>query len=209
MATTSRKTARKPAKAGKAHLTIFREQWHVLEVTKYVAGRALCVGLTVERQQRSKWCWAAVANSVSHFYDPSSTWSQCKIVDAELGQATCCTDGASAACNKTWYLDRALTRVGCLGAKTIGPLTFAEVQAQLGAGHPPCARQGWGGGSGHFVAIVCWFDGTPLSEITAAGAAQRIKISDPWYGDSVVDYASFVAGHHGAGAWTHSYTTMP
>ena len=40
-------------------------------------------------------------------------------------------------------------------------------------------------------------------------AARRLKISDPWYGDSIVDYSTFVSGYQGSGTWTHSYRTQP
>src|SRR5262245_35787098 len=93
---------------------IYRKNWLVLDPRKLVAGTSQCTGLTVEHQQQTNWCWAAVSNSVSRYYDPSSTWSQCTIANAELGHSSCCTNGGSAACNQPWFLDRALTRVGCL-----------------------------------------------------------------------------------------------
>ena len=136
---------------------------------------------------------------------------QCAIANAELSQAGCCTDGSTPACNQPWYLDLALTRVGCLQSMSAGTLPFATVQSLLNAGTPPCARQGWAGGGGHFVAIVCWFRFQIglMSGSSAAMASQRLQISDPWYGDSIVDYSTFVSGYHGTGTWTHSYLTQP
>jgi hypothetical protein len=172
-------------------------------------GSARCSGLTVEAQQQTQWCWAAVANSVSHFYDAASTWTQCTIVNAELGQTTCCTNGSSSACNKPWYLDKALTRVGCFLSIASGTLTFATIKTLINSGRPPCARQGWSGGGGHFMAIVCHFEGLLGLIVGGGSTAKRLRISDPWYGDSVIDYDVFVSGYQGSGTWTHSYRTQP
>jgi len=159
-------------------------RWRLIDVFKLI-GSARCSGLTVEHPQQTQWCWAAVSNSVSHFYDAGSTWAQCTIVNAELGQSTCCTNGSSSACNKPCYLDKALTRVGCLLSWASGTLSFATVKSLINGGRPPCARQGWSGGGGHFMAIVCYFEGL-LGLLSGSGStAKRVQISDPWYGDSV------------------------
>lgn len=192
----------------KAELVAYSVKWRVISIVK-ILGSARCCGLTVEHQQQTQWCWAGVSNSVSHFYDAGSTWTQCTIVNAELGQTTCCTNGSTATCNKPWYLDKALTRVGCLLSMASGTLSFATVKSLINSSRPPCARQGWSGGGGHFMAIVCYFEGL-LGRIAGAGStAKRLRISDPWYGDSVVDYDVFVSGYQGSGTWTHSYRTQP
>jgi hypothetical protein len=186
----------------------YKYRWRLIDIRKLIGSRR-CSGLTVEHQQQTQWCWAAVSNSVSHFYDAGSTWTQCAIVNAELGQTACCTNGSSSACNQPWYLDRALTRVGCLLSWASGTLTFATVKSLINSTRPPCARQGWSGGGGHFMAIVCYFEGL-LGLLGGAGStAKRLRISDPWYGDSVVDYDVFVSGYQGTGSWTHSYRTQP
>lgn len=187
----------------------YSPRWRRIATVRILKGIGRCVGLTVERQQQTQWCWAAVSNSVSHFYNAGSTWSQCTIVNAELGRTNCCTSGSSSACNKSWYLDRALRRVGCLLTWASGTLSFATVRSLLGAGRPPCARQGWSGGGGHFMAIVCVFEGVVGALSGAGSTAKRVKISDPWYGDSIVDYTTFVSGYQGSGSWTHSYRTQP
>lgn len=189
-------------------LVTYKVRWRLIDIIKLLGSRR-CSGLTVESQQQTQWCWAAVSNSVSHFYDAGSTWSQCSIVNAELAQTTCCTNGSSAACNQSWYLDKALTRVGCLLSWASGTLTFATIQSLINSGRPPCARQGWSGGGGHFMAIVCYFEGLLGLVLGGGSTAKRLRISDPWYGDSVVDYDVFVTGYQGTGSWTHSYRTQP
>lgn len=186
--------------------------WRAMRArSSMLGGTSRCTGLVVEPQQQTQWCWAAVSNSVSHYYDPNSGWTQCAIVNAELGQATCCTTGSSAACNQPWYLNLALTRVGCLQSVAAGTLPFATLQSLTNANTPPCARQQWAGGGGHFVAIVCCFQFRSLGPSSSGGGAtsNRVSISDPWYGDSIVDYSTFVSGYMGTGTWTDNYLTQP
>jgi hypothetical protein len=38
------------------------------------------IGLRMQYQETGEWCWIAVATSINHFYDPASTWTQCKIM---------------------------------------------------------------------------------------------------------------------------------
>jgi hypothetical protein len=213
---TSRRTAAEAAKrkkrvtrtAPKPRLAIYALRWRIIDIIRLL-GSARCSGLTVEHQRQTQWCWAAVSNSVSHYYDAGSTWTQCTIVNAELGQTGCCTNGSTAACNQPWYLDKALTRVGCLLSMASGTLSFSTVKSLINSTRPPCARQGWSGGGGHFMAIVCYFQGL-LGLIAGAGStAKRLRISDPWYGDSVLDYDVFLSGYQGSGTWTHSYRTQP
>ncbi len=43
------------------------------------------VGLRMQYQEANQWCWIAVATSINHFYDPVSSWTQCKVMTA-VGQ---------------------------------------------------------------------------------------------------------------------------
>src|SRR3954471_13335913 len=83
------------------------------------AARTLTFG--VQHQQEDQWCWAAVTSSVSAFYGVPS-WTQCRIVNAELGQTACCTRGSSKPCNQPWRLDKALTLSGNLTRVTAAPM---------------------------------------------------------------------------------------
>ncbi|MFY9724745.1 MAG: hypothetical protein WAJ87_04580 [Bryobacteraceae bacterium] len=44
------------------------------------------IGLRMQYQETKDWCWIAVATSVNHFYNPSSTATQCGIMTT-VGQA--------------------------------------------------------------------------------------------------------------------------
>jgi hypothetical protein len=201
--TAAKTVAKRVAAAPLAH----SKGWRALRSSSAMLGGASrCTGLVVEPQQQTQWCWAAVAKSISHYYDAGSPWTQCTIVNAELGQTGCCTGGGTAACNQPWYLDLALTRVGRLQSVTPGTMSFSMLQWLTMNNNPPCARQGWAGGGGHFVAIACCYQFRSLATNTTSNS---VAVSDPWYGDSVVDYATFVSGYMGTGTWTHSYRTQP
>ena len=156
------------------------------------------LAFTMQHQQQTQWCWAAVSTSVSLYYDPSSTWTQCTVVNAELGQTTCCQNGGSAACNQPWFLDDALTRTGNLDAFSGGTTSFAGVRTQIDGGRPLGTRIGWSGGGGHFAVIEGYKPGP---------GDQRVAIDDPWYGASDLTYNTFATSYQGTGSWTHSYTT--
>jgi hypothetical protein len=156
---------------------------------------------TMQHQLQTEWCWAAVSTSVSHYYDSSSTWTQCAVVNAELGQSTCCSNGGSNACNQPWYLQNALTRTGNLKSMKNQAEAFSAIDAEVDAGRPLCARIGWSGGGGHFVAIVGYDE-------SLIGGTNYLAIADPWYGSSDVAESTFRTAYHGTGSWTHSYYTQ-
>src|SRR5207344_3099259 len=96
-------------------------------------------------QTQTNWCWAATSTSVSHYYWFISTWTQCKVANAELGYSNCCSSTVPTACNVPWYLDKALTRTHNFVSWS-GPATFQQVRDEIDAGRPVGARIGWNGG---------------------------------------------------------------
>ncbi len=155
------------------------------------------LSFTMQHQQQTQWCWAAVSTSVSHFYNPASTSTQCDVVNAELGQTTCCHDGSTSACNQPWYLDAALTRTGNLKSWAGGSVPFSTVDHEIDALRPLGVRIGWSGGGGHFVILAGYLE----------GATNYIGVEDPWYGSSDVAYDTFLTSYQGTGSWTHTYYT--
>jgi hypothetical protein len=155
--------------------------------------------LAMQTQQESQWCWAAVATSVSLFYNAGSGRTQCSVVNAELGQTTCCQCGCTPACNQPWYLDLALQRTANLASWSAGTVAYSAIRGQVVAGRPLGARIGWSGGGGHFVVL----DG-----YNSAGG-QYLSVRDPFYGSSVYTYASFQSSYQTIGSWTDTYDTQP
>lgn len=148
----------------------------------------------METQQQSQWCWAAVSVSTASYYgDPA--WSQCALVNAELGETGCCANGASSACNQPWSLQAALTRVGHLSSFSLGRLGERDTEAQIAAGRPVAVRIDWGDGTGHFVVV----SGMEPDDI--------VTVEDPLNGTFSGPYSSFAAAYLGSGSWSHTYLT--
>jgi len=158
------------------------------------------LAFTMQAQLQTQWCWAANSVSVSLFYDSASGWTQCAVVNAELGQSTCCQNGSTSQCNQPWYLDLALTRTGNLASWSGGTATIAQVRAEIRRGRPLGARIGWSGGGGHFVMIAGYRSCDP---------DQYIDVRDPIYGSSDIPLATFTSSYQGTGSWTHTYYTEP
>lgn len=155
----------------------------------------------LQRQEQANWCWAAVTASVSAFYTPSSSWTQCGVADAALGRNDCCTTGRSdpAKCNRPFYLETALDTAGHLARVVPRDLTIAEVQAEMTRGRPVCARIEWPDRSGHFLAVVgC---------LVGPSGDTYLDIADPIYLGSRILFHDFATSYQTGASWTHSYVT--
>lgn len=152
---------------------------------------------TMVRQTETNWCWAAVSTSVSHFFNHSSTWTQCLVANAAWSRSDCCGSGASNACNKPWYLDRALTIVRVFDRMIARSELFSTVQNEINSGRPLCIRIGWSSGGGHFLSIYGW-------QITPSGA-EFYYVDDPIYGSQRIARRKLESLYQGSGRWTHSY----
>jgi hypothetical protein len=155
------------------------------------------LAVTVDHQQQSNWCWAAVAAGVATFYG-TNVKSQCQIVSDVLPNAPaggCCPDGA--ACNQQYQLLKALAYVGHLAAtgSEDHPLDKATLQAEITAGRPVGVQITWRDtGGGHFVA--------------ATGCAGNvIDVRDPLWGPTTTSYTKLVEDYRGRGNWSRSYRT--
>jgi Papain-like cysteine protease AvrRpt2 len=157
------------------------------------------LSLSVPHQLEDNWCWAATSDGINHFYDPSSTWTQCEIANSELGRTDCCGSGASGPCNVYGYLDQALTIVGNFKTVADQAATFSEVVTELIADRPLGVRVAWAGGGAHFLAIggyLSWF-----------GLFESVHVEDPWYGPSDVAFSTLQSSYQGSGSWTNTYWT--
>jgi hypothetical protein len=163
------------------------------------AERRRSLGFDMQHQLQTNWCWSAVSTSVSRFYNAASAWSQCSLANAELGETACCADGSTAACNRDWYLDRGLSRVGNLQSWAGAAVPLSEVEHEVNAGRPLGVRIGWQGGGGHFVVLAGYDDPG-----TGPGF---LRVEDPWYGRSRMAYSAFRNAYQGTGSWTHTYHT--
>jgi len=167
----------------------------------YVLDWPLVVAIEAQAQLETNWCWAAVASSISQYV--SVAFSQCEIVNQQVGRTDCCINPSSSNCNQSGYLDQALQFVNCFAYEEDQASSYTEVRGALLTNLPPCIRIGWSGGGGHFI-IIKGLDPNG----SAAPAAFSLLVSDPIYGDSWVTYEALTNGlYQGSGTWTNTYFT--
>lgn len=157
------------------------------------------LALVEQHQQQTEWCWAATTVSITLFYDPKSTWTQCTLVNHAFNQTTCCTNGSSSACNQPWYPDQALTITGHLSSTSNSSQTFATVMREIMASRPISIAIYWKGGGGHNPAISGFDNSRP--------ASPTIDLQDPWYGPSTQDFNTFPSTYQGGASWGVTYFT--
>jgi hypothetical protein len=164
-------------------------------------GTGQTLAFNMERQTQSQWCWAAVAVSVSRFYQPSTNITQCRVANLELHTDVCCANPP--ACNQDNTLDTSLASVGHFLDIQGAPLSFSDVQGEINAGRPLGCRIGWFIGGGHFVVI----NGTSVD--ASGGSTKRwVAVADPLYGASDYLIDNFTSAYRqGMGEWTDSYFT--
>ena len=166
------------------------------------------IDFNLEKQQHNNWCWAAVASSVDRYFNPKSTWCQCRMAGkmakaAKLKVKNCggCqrSKRAPEECNQPWYLDKALEFVGRLkGTPKPTPLSFAQIHKTIQAGRPVCVRVQWGNGGAHFVVI---------SGCVVGSSGQRwVDVEDPHTGSSTWLYEEFKSNYqYLEGCWDETY----
>ncbi|MDP9865780.1 MULTISPECIES: papain-like cysteine protease family protein [Streptosporangium] len=154
----------------------------------------------MQYQEQTYWCWSATAVSVAAFFNPATTWTQCSMVNAEFGLNTCCGPAASdtGSCNKPWYTDKALSRVGHYRDWLAGALSLNQIRVELQAPSPIGVRVQWRGGGGHAVVVRGCYN---------SGGVDYVSVADPWYGTSEVPYDTFRNNYQGSGLWDATYRT--
>ncbi len=162
-----------------------KKAWHLLD-------------FSMQQQDQTNWCWAAVAASVVRYYHADTQWTQCRIAEGELQRADCCDGEDGGLCNVYGFLPSALYRVGCLKVWDIGKRALLEqLCAEIDEQRPLCARVQWQGGGAHFVAIVGYLEDGDL-----------IAVEDPFWGPSDIAYNTFCTHYTTQqGSWTDAYYT--
>lgn len=160
------------------------------------ADDTLGLDFVILTQDQDNWCWAAVAASVSQFYDVASHWSQCAVVNRVLNQPDCCSNGGSSACDRQAALDVALSVTGNLRSPQAPPASFDDIVSEIQNGAPVVCRIQFPGNLGHAVVIY----GCSINN-------QTLQVADPQDTESTCDYESFRVAYKGNGIWTHTFFT--
>ena len=161
------------------------------------------LGFTMQSQDATQWCWAAVTVSVVKFYQPGAGMTQCQIAQKVLCKADCCTD--MSVCDTPYVVYHPLGAVGHLEEVRAGPIQLQgvpnelSIQREVDSGRPIVCRIGWSGGGGHFIVLY----GYDLS-----GPTGYVHVADSENGNSVYTLPALQSGYkNGSGTWTHTYTT--
>ncbi|SKC45873.1 papain-like cysteine protease family protein [Ohtaekwangia koreensis] len=152
---------------------------------------------TIQKQAALNLCWAAVASSVSKFYDPSSTFTQCKLANQAFKRDDCCTDLTK--CDAPFSLDEPLKYTGNFVSMHGGAPSFDLIKQQITNGRLVCVRIEWRSGDGHFVVIHGFHDnGT-------------IDVQDPWpeRNPGTITLLELELFYKDLGAITDYYLTKP
>jgi Papain-like cysteine protease AvrRpt2 len=177
------------------HFTIHYSAYNGLRQDDIPLTLTIWSGFPMQKQLESNWCWAATSTSVDHWYNPSSTVTQCQVVNAQLSRNDCCNNPGSSNCNVYGYLDQALSYLGRLDHMDSSSESYATIVGQVVSMHPLGIRVAWAGGGAHFIAA------------TGHEQGNMVVIDDPIYGTSVVYYTTLFGTYQGSGNWTHSYFT--
>lgn len=158
----------------------------------------------MQDQQQTNWCWAATAVSVALFYDAAFAARQCDLANTAFKQTTCCTNGASNACNSGYFGNLALDMVGHLKSVMAHPPAMSDIISEIDAGRPVSMDIQWVGAKGVRHSIV--IDGYDATD----PAAPTIDIKDPApeNGPSCnQDFSTFPANYHGGASWIATFLT--
>jgi hypothetical protein len=168
-----------------------------------VAGKNL--PFTMQPQQQTNWCWAAVTFSVSHYYPfngkQAAQMSQCQLATYFVNRPSCLNPmppyGSDWPGNQMFTLQMPLGEAGHL-AGTAGVLNFGQIAQQIDVQRPVCCHIQMGG-VGHFLAITGYI----------ANPEQDIFVQDPVPGpySGFMPLAAFMK--YRGGQWDESYATTP
>jgi hypothetical protein len=175
------------------------------------------LNLSVQIQEHSQWCWAASSASILPFFGKSET--QCSIVNYVRNIDFACgtsvfnwTDGTANRAIERLYgtapsVSDLMAHFGkpCTGRNS--PLSFSEIQAEIGAKRPLFMNWEWSWGGGHVLACIGWN--------TEAGN-QEVMVMDPWPNEGIklISYEWACAGGDpskgtGTHTWRWSLTVNP
>ncbi|QIO98822.1 papain-like cysteine protease family protein [Bradyrhizobium symbiodeficiens] len=169
------------------------------------------LNFNLQYQEKTNWCWAALAVSVAKSYDASAKYTQCEVANGELNRTDCCEDCQGDPCNVFGYLMSSLYRVQHFEvwhvrrprksrrlASQVRHKIEAEIITEINRGRPLCARIAWVGGGAHFVAIYGY---------AAEAELDAVAVADPWWGLSDMDWIDFPVRYRMGASYTDSYHT--
>ena len=166
------------------------------------------IGFKMQQQQQFFWCWGAVGTSCALYYNPSSGWTQCKVVGGTLAPSNsldekCCGNLENCTFNRVGFLDNP-SKQGSFRTTNIangyekGAIPFEKLMSELDQGRPVAylltiklkkpitvdntVKESFG----HFVVVA---------EYVLNGEDQMVTVYDPYYGKSEMSYQVFTENY--------------
>lgn len=128
-------------------------------------------------QQTQLWCWAATSEMIFRYYGVPVT--QCQLVSIYLNRQCCVADPFCVVSSGTMEtIQNGLSQVGGIRSTHVGPLSFAQLAAEISAGRPVMIgyRNSF---SGHVVLVTGYNT-----------ANNFVHILDPFFGTFDVPYGA-------------------
>jgi hypothetical protein len=201
-----------------------------IETQTYIPPMPNSIGLRMQYQETSEWCWIAVATSISHFYNPGSTWTQCAVMTV-VGQTINGFPSTTSACpsaqvlaanpglstiladpysqpaefvldNPAYGIDRRYIKSG--GVSDPLKVTGNWASDQAGSLHLDQIASEINAGR-PVVASITWFSGGSHFVAIAGVLGDSLLVLDPINGQSVVRFGTFPGSYFG-GATLDNYT---
>lgn len=179
-----------------------------LVVPEDQARESVELDVTVPDQQRTNWCWAAVAVGIGRAYGGSPT--QCGVAAKVLTllnrnvTVRCCVNGSKRDCNGPQKLSTALMLPGQVHLQrndfSVAPpqTSWAFIKNSIDAGRPIAVRIGFPGVSSGHVIVIHGYD--------TSGGGRYVLIGDPSSVTAIVPLATLIRGYLG-GVWHSTYLT--
>ncbi|MEU6233902.1 papain-like cysteine protease family protein [Kitasatospora sp. NPDC047058] len=159
--------------------------------TAGLAGTYKKLGITMQQQQQTNWCWAASGNTIAAWYGYS--YSQNQFCNAAFGRSS--NSGCPNSQATLGDVQNGLSRIGISpGSYVTGYLRYSTVQTEVNADRPIETRIQWSSGGGHMHVVYGYDTG-----------ANQVYWGDPWpsnYRYNWADYDYYVS--NGTFSWTHS-----
>lgn len=166
-------------------------------------GPAHLHGFVLEYQQHDKWCWAAVAVSIAHFFRTPVRRTQCELADLLKPPGNCCSDPVPSHCNDTESLITATAKAGVPVVGVHGVPSVETIHTDISNDLPVGWLCEWDTYTVHFAVV----DGIQPSAVT------HVDVVDPAFGWSNVALLDLIEGRYmpsgatAAGGWTDTYFT--
>lgn len=157
------------------------------------------IGVCYIPQEQERWCWAACAEMVCHYYDIRDV-RQCDFANWIFKQTHCCQEPSSAECNRECFVHDVsrLYLQWHIRSTFIGEaVPFSVLQAEIDAGRPVEIGFLWEGRrAGHVVLISGWH---------TEGTEEFVHVNDPNDGVQFLTYDELQTAY-GRGEWAFTWT---